>query len=224
MNEAYWHQHHAKRPNLRASLWMYTYGSLPTTKQLAVQNLCDLLVTCSQVYYEAVDVLYATNKFVFWDLRTVEAFKRSVALERWRLIRDVQVYAAFYRREAVDDAVEAKSMLQLEAWPGACDALGELPNLRRLRISVARPKFLDSGYLTGRRSDVYAAVLAYLTRCRVGVGIGVYFPGEVVLEGVRQRWRLEPVKNDDMRRLEVELLGRGVDCRIVEGKVECARQ
>jgi hypothetical protein len=216
MDEAYWRQHHAKRPDHRASSWIYTYGSLPTTKQLADQNLCDLLVTCSQVYHEAIDVLYPTNTFVFRDLRTVAMFKRSVAVEKWHVIREVETYAAFYRREDVDDAVEACGLLQLEAWSGACDVLGELPNLRRLSISIARPKYLDSGYLTGRCSDAYAAVLAFVARCRVEVSIEVYLPGGVMQEGVGQRWRLDASRNGEMRKLEVKLLGRGVDCRIMD--------
>lgn len=48
-NDEYWRQQHAKRPDLRASSWIYTYGSLPTIKQLADNNLCDLLFTCRQI-------------------------------------------------------------------------------------------------------------------------------------------------------------------------------
>jgi hypothetical protein len=75
------------------------------------------------VYQEAVQMLYATKTFAFWDLRTVEVFRRSVSLANWRTIREVELYAAFYRRDDIDHAIEARSLLQLEAWPGACDAL-----------------------------------------------------------------------------------------------------
>jgi hypothetical protein len=157
----------------------------------------------------------------------VAVFKRSVALARWHGIREVEIYAAFYRREDIDDAVEASSVLQLEAWPGACDALGSLSNLRRMGIRIARPKYLDGGYLTGRSSDAYAAVLAFVTGCRMGVSIEVSLPGGVMQKGVGQHWRLIATGAAEMRRLEVELVGRGVDCRnlnMAQGKVECARQ
>ncbi|KAF1938560.1 hypothetical protein EJ02DRAFT_514428 [Clathrospora elynae] len=45
----YWQQWNTERPSLQASSWMYTYGSLPTTKKLADYNICDLLVACSQM-------------------------------------------------------------------------------------------------------------------------------------------------------------------------------
>jgi hypothetical protein len=38
----------------------------------------------------------------------------------------------------------------------------------------------------------------------------------VMQEGVGQRWRLDASRNGEMRKLEVKLLGRGVDCRIMD--------
>jgi len=46
----YWTENRAERPNLRASSYMYTYGSLPPTKQLADWNMCSLLLTCRKMY------------------------------------------------------------------------------------------------------------------------------------------------------------------------------
>jgi len=96
MDDEYWRQHHAERPNLRASSWIYTFGSLPTTKKLASDNLCDLLVACRQIYNEAKVVFHSTNAFAFWDLRVIVTFKRCISSKDWELVRSTEVYAMFY--------------------------------------------------------------------------------------------------------------------------------
>ncbi|KAH8707620.1 hypothetical protein GQ44DRAFT_763601 [Phaeosphaeriaceae sp. PMI808] len=117
MNHEYWDQYHAERSGLRASSWMYSYGSLPTTKQLADNNMCNLLITCCQIYHEVVMMLYSTNSFVFWDLRTVSAMERRISLGGWEAVRCVETCATLCRREDIKDVMETRSLLQLEAWP-----------------------------------------------------------------------------------------------------------
>jgi hypothetical protein len=46
----YWAENRADRPDLRASSYMFTYGTLPTTKQLADWNMLSLLRTCRLMY------------------------------------------------------------------------------------------------------------------------------------------------------------------------------
>ena len=178
MDDEYWCQYHAERPSLRACSWMYTYGALPTTKQLADDTLCHVLVTCRQIYHEAVALLYSTNTFAFWDLRTIAVFKHCIPFRSWQSIRSVEVYAMSYRKDDIADAVEARSLLQLEAWPDACAALASMPNLRNLKVRLANPQYLDKQYLMGQRVNTREAVRSFVREIKVKTQL------EVILMGI----------------------------------------
>ena len=49
-NAGYWVEYQAERPDLRASSYMFTFGSLPRTKQLADWSMVNLLRTCQLMY------------------------------------------------------------------------------------------------------------------------------------------------------------------------------
>jgi hypothetical protein len=88
--------------------------------------------------------------------------------------------------------------------------------LRKVAISIARPKYLDEMYLTGRLSDVYMTVLAFVTKCRVNVKVEIYLPVAVAQEDrAGQQWRFNSMRHNEMKRLEVELMARGVDCTVL---------
>jgi hypothetical protein len=194
---------------------MYTYGSFPTTKQLADRNLCHLLVTCQQIYQEAVALLYSTNTFVVWDLRTVEVLQRCIPLSSWEAIRSFEVNAMWYRQEDMDLDVQACALMQLETWPAACTALVSLPSLRSLKILIANPRYLDQKWLTGQRSNVLQAVLDFVEECKVRVEVTVYLPG---LDGQKletaEKWNLKGLKKRETVRLQQLLHTRpsGSDC------------
>jgi hypothetical protein len=214
IDEEYWRQHNAERPSLRASSWMYTYGSLPTTKQLADDNLCDLLVTCRQIYDEAERILYSTNTFAFWDLRTVATFRRCIPSKSWEMVRAVEMYAMFYRSEEDALAIEARSLLQLEAWPEACGAIAMLSNLRSLKIHFANPQYLDKHYLMGQRPDASKAILEFVNEVRdkaKQLEIYVGGKGSKNVEG-QGHWRLKGINANLARRLQKELRNQGSTC------------
>jgi hypothetical protein len=218
MDDEYWRQHHAERPGLRASSYMYTYGTLPTTKQLADNNLCDLLVTCLRIYQEAIGLLYSTNTFAVWDLRTVVAFKHGIPTANWQNIRSVEIYAMFHRRDDIDHAVENCSVLQLEAWPSACTALASLPHLRELKILIGKPSHLDAGCLAGKRIDVPNKVLRFVAECRLRVKLDVCLPAVVSKrQRSRQCWKLEAMTDAEAKRLEARLRVRSIDCTLFCG-------
>lgn len=220
MDADYWRQHHAERPSLRACSWMYTYGSLPTTKQLADRNLCHLLVTCQQIYQEAVALLYSTNTFVVWDLRTVEVLQRCIPLSSWEAIRSLEVNAMWNRQEDMDLDVWPRALMQLEAWPAACTALASLPNLRSLKILVANPWYLDQKWLTGQQSNVLQAVLDFVEECKVRVEVMVYLPG---MDGQKleteEKWDLKGLEKRETVRLRQLLHSgpSGSDCHQGQG-------
>ena len=216
MDDEYWRQYHAERPSLRACSWIYSYGSLPTTKQLADNNMCDLLATCRKIYQEAASILYMSNTFVFWDLRNVAIFERCIPVGSWQKIRSVEVYAMFYRKEDIDHAVEARSLLQFEVWPGTCAALAALPNLRSLKIFLANPSYLDKQYLTGRRWDVQKAVLNFARQCRVKLKAEVYLPNEKWRgDGAAERWGLKELNAKDVKRMREQLKEDGINCELL---------
>ena len=51
-----------------------------------------LLMTCRQVYSEAVDLLYSGNAFVLHDLQTLATFAESVPRQRLDAIRKLEIY------------------------------------------------------------------------------------------------------------------------------------
>jgi hypothetical protein len=197
---------------------MYTYGTLPTTKQLADNNLCNLLVTCIWMYQEAVGLLYSTNTFAIWDLRTMAVFKRGIPIANWQAIRSVEIYAMFHRRDDIDHATEDCSALQLEAWPSACTALASLPYLRELKILIGKPSHLDAGCLAGKRIDVPNKVLKFVAECRLRVKLDVFLPAVVSQrQRERQRWKLEAITDAEAKRLEARLRARSIDCTVFCG-------
>lgn len=103
-------------------------------------------------------MLYSTNTFTFLDLRIVALLKHSIPPAEWQQIRFVEIHAMFYRRYDIEHAMEARSVLQLEAWPSAYTALASLPRLRKLRIVIAKPSHLDARCPAGRQSDVLLGV------------------------------------------------------------------
>ncbi|KAF2875558.1 hypothetical protein BDV95DRAFT_591038 [Massariosphaeria phaeospora] len=220
-NAEYWKDMNCERPGLRASSYLFTYGSLPTTKQLADWNMCHLLVASRQIYAEVFRVLYETNTFVFWDLRTIDVFKNSILPERWTSIRTIDVYAMRYREEDMADAIEARSRLQLEAWPAACAALATLPHVHKLRVFVANPCYLDVAAMTGNRANAYQACRAFLLQCKA---LSTKTKLELFVTGRRRvgsastnalassRWRLRTFRDSEVETLGAELKEAGVNC------------
>ena len=51
-----------------------------------------LLMSCRQVYSEAVDLLYSSNTFVLHDFHTLETFAKSVPPQRLNAIRKLEIY------------------------------------------------------------------------------------------------------------------------------------
>lgn len=167
-------------------------------------------------HQEACSVLYKTNIFTFFDLRTVEAFRCSILPEYWTAIRYIDIYAMFYRKDDMKDSVEARSQLQLEAWPHVCATLASMPNLRGLRIFVGNARYLDAGYLLGgRRTELYEVVLRFLQRCKISVGVEVILVSEEATHRHRkQTWDLLGLEEMAAQKLEEELAGKGVNCQI----------
>jgi hypothetical protein len=121
----------------------------------------------------------------------------------------------FYRKEDDDHAAEARSLLQLEAWPGSCAALATLPNLRRLRIYVGNPQYLDKQYLMGQQQDVHKAILEFVKEIRVAIkGLEVYV-AEKRLNGSGRdgHWRTRGVCAKVSRKLDCELQDQGINCQ-----------
>ena len=130
----------------------------------------------------------------------------------------------FYRNEDIRAACEARSILQLEAWNSAVDALESLPELRSLRIYIANPFFLDLNYLNGERTGLYAAVSGFLLQLKgvkVKEGWEVVFPvNKKGLATIHERWDIKSMEDEHVLRLEEELRVEGMDCRVLVGNNE----
>ncbi|PVH96236.1 hypothetical protein DM02DRAFT_617376 [Periconia macrospinosa] len=210
-DEDYWEQARSERPDIRASSYLFVYGSLPTTKQLADWSMCNLLVACRKLYNEAISILYQTNTFALWDLRTITAFKDGIPSRSWETIRSIDVYAMNYREDDNAAAVEVRSELECAHWSQSCSALLSLPNLRSLRV------FMGNVSKFNEESTTYQAALSALRPLRgVGADCEVYFPEERP-ERRRSQWRLCRITEEEKRRLEHQLQQEGFRCRVHSG-------
>ena len=50
-----------------------------------------LLISCRQIYQEAINLMYSTNTFVFLDFQTLETFTRSIPPRRLNTIRHLEI-------------------------------------------------------------------------------------------------------------------------------------
>jgi hypothetical protein len=130
----------------------------------------------------------------------------------------------FYRLDDMPASCEARSILQLEAWPSAISALKSLPRLRYLRIWIANPFYLDQKYLNGERTGLYAAVRGFLLQLKgvkIKEGLEVVSPLKRMGSTTNnKRWNTKALKKDHLLRLEEELGAEGLDCRVLVGNNE----
>jgi hypothetical protein len=140
----------------------------------------------------------------------IQIFKDSILPQFWERIRDVDVYAMFYRNDDMNDACEARSRLQLDEWSLTCSTLASLPSLRKLRVLVSNPRYLDREYLNGGRRNAPLAVLGFLLRAqtiplREKKLMEAWLP--VKGSGLRGRdshWDVVPVESDAIRKALAE--------------------
>ncbi|KAF1958296.1 hypothetical protein CC80DRAFT_28033 [Byssothecium circinans] len=212
-DDQYWDEMRSERPSLRASSYMFTYASLPMTKRPAERSLRSPLVTCRQAYEETVGTPYRSNTFPFWDLRTITSFKASISFESWRSLRSIDIYAMSYRREDDDEAVKARSLLQLDHWRLPCASLKSLSHLKRLNIIVGNISYLDRQYLSGGRPDSHRASLSFLRQLeRITASCEIYFSKESESEeGERGLWSLRGLKHAQRKQLGVDLREAGLN-------------
>ena len=83
-------------PDIDGSLSMSQEHFKPTNEIVRTKRFPSngnaLLMTCRQVYSEAVDLLYSSNTFVLHDLHTLETFAKSVPPQRLNAIRKLEIY------------------------------------------------------------------------------------------------------------------------------------
>jgi hypothetical protein len=171
-------------------------------------------------YNEAISFLYNSNTFVFWDLRTVDIFRRGILSYQWEAIQSVEIYAMYYRVEDIEEAMRSKSLLQLEAWPSAIAALATLPHLRQLRLFVGNTLHLDSNYINGRRSPrPHESTIAFLEKMKDFSRVSEIFMPLKRKRWARERclWNLHVLK--DMDKLRRELKEKEVDCNVSVGDI-----
>jgi len=64
----------------------------PEPGPLKLPNGLSLLMTCHQIYQEAIDLLYSTNTFVLYDFSTMYTFSRMVPRQRIDTIRYLKIH------------------------------------------------------------------------------------------------------------------------------------
>lgn len=132
----------------------------------------------------------------------------------------------YYRKEDIDDACEARSRLQLEAWPTACFTLASLPNFRNFRIFIANPFHLDSNYLGGNPTSLFEAIVSFLRECkdvRANVCWEVFLPMKRMGKARDiQQWNLRSMEFQELKALGDELRKLNLKCRIHVGDILCS--
>lgn len=117
----------------------------------------------------------------------------------------MEMYAQFYRNDDMEDAVDARSLLQLEAWPKSCDALATLPHLRMLRIHLANPMYLDEQYLKGERRYLDDSVIKFVRGINVKAKLEIYVDAESKVDGRIGQWRIRGIEQETVGKLEAQL-------------------
>ncbi|KAK1772877.1 hypothetical protein QBC33DRAFT_522736 [Phialemonium atrogriseum] len=116
-----------------------------------------LILTCRQIYAEAVPLLYSQARFYFNDLVVLNLFLQRVPGSHTDLIRTIHLDWASQVWFHFGGSVVRAAYLR-EYWQPVCRALGDMPSLRNLRICVNPSK----AHARGRQ----ACDMAYLEPLR----------------------------------------------------------
>ncbi|KAF2476185.1 uncharacterized protein BDR25DRAFT_339293 [Lindgomyces ingoldianus] len=114
--------------------------------QLAEMSLLNLLLTCRQIYSEAIDVLYTSNTFLFPHIWNLTFFQTTIRPKRFASIRSVHLSHFFEPHQYENQPLRGKSSYIAYpgaevAWESGCKALLAMTKLRQLRIDVRRAGF-----------------------------------------------------------------------------------
>uniref|UniRef100_A0A093X756 ABC transporter A family member 6 n=1 Tax=Talaromyces marneffei PM1 TaxID=1077442 RepID=A0A093X756_TALMA len=91
-----------------------------------------ILLTCRQIYSEAIDILYSTTTFLFATRQLLSSFPSLVLPHRFALISSIETTWNFVGLGEPTISV-ADQKCYYDMWA----MLGGMPNLKRIRISVA---------------------------------------------------------------------------------------
>ena len=121
----------------------------------------------------------------------------------------------FYRNDDIADAMEAKSHLQLEAWPSACEALASMPNLQKMKILIGNARYLGDEYVLCRpKKHLYEVVLRFLERCRTASRMEVVIVSKCAVRDDTKKLMFLGLDDGEIVRMEAALKGHGMGCQI----------
>ncbi|KAJ4348018.1 uncharacterized protein N0V89_009390 [Didymosphaeria variabile] len=116
-------------------------------------NILPLLLTCRQIYSEAIKFLYTTNTFAFSDLDCLRYFSSTILPQRWSLVQKVDIEWCI--SWPIYDPLAQALLISRPAlypphdeatWEGTWHIISEMPSLKWLRVRLMYfDGFRDSG-------------------------------------------------------------------------------
>ena len=79
-------------PDVDGNVSMTQAHFSPEINALGVHHGTSLLMTCHQIYQEAIDLLYTTNTFIVYDFSTLSTFAQSIPSQRLNSIRRLKIH------------------------------------------------------------------------------------------------------------------------------------
>lgn len=79
-------------PDVDGNVSMTQEHFKPGPKLQKLSSGISLLMTCRQIYQEAIDLLYSTNTFVLYDFSTIQRFSKMVPRQRLEKIRYLKIH------------------------------------------------------------------------------------------------------------------------------------
>jgi hypothetical protein len=167
-------------------------------------------------YAEAKPILYQTNTFVFWDLRTIKVLRDKLRPDSFAAIRSIDLFLMCYRKDDSAWPFTARNFLQMEAWPSTCNILSKLPGIRNLRIFVANPVHFTHDLGVVDRAEQLESLVTFLACCnriQTYSPFELYFPQRWKRSHENQHWNLRALSAREISTVEARLKTAGVDCK-----------
>ncbi|KAF1979109.1 hypothetical protein BU23DRAFT_148190 [Bimuria novae-zelandiae CBS 107.79] len=119
------------------------FAEIPDEPPPTDGDVLPLLLTCRQIYSEAVDFVYSTNTFAFADLDCLRYFSSTILPHRWSLVQKLDI--EWCVSWPIYDSLAQTVLISRPAlypphdeatWEGTWRIISEMKNLRSLRVTL----------------------------------------------------------------------------------------
>ena len=112
-------------------------------------NIVSLLLTCRQVYTEAVPIMYRSNTFIVRQSAALSNLERTILPQRFQAIRTLELSTRIPASERSDPYyLDFTTWLfdDPSRWEGACRTLARMDGLRNLTVQLSQESLSSRDY------------------------------------------------------------------------------